>query len=299
MPSGKREESPSNDSSAPMPGGESRMGDETRESKESARILLQEIARLGFEVGYLGHLEGIGWVSKKLKEFEARSAQLGISQQAKEKYNLAKELGKKRRLQTTTQTGPAPLTPPAKPSPPPTDLEKAPPILRLRPGGENRYERLMRVQPSDGILALANLLKVAESSHWVTRQLDIAFSGIADLHDLLSSVSEEGSAEAILRDGLEKLKEAGWISDYRIEEVNNAAKTAKISAVSMIPEQYGMGSNPVCKNISLALESIGMRAFKSPVHAFEKRCICQGEDHCGFVILPRADNGEKTKSEQQ
>ncbi|MEM2838853.1 MAG: hypothetical protein QXE18_02005 [Thermoplasmata archaeon] len=280
-----------------MPGGESRMGDDTRENNESARILLQEIARLGFEVGYLGHLEGIGWVSKKLKELEAKSAKLGILEQAKEKYSLAKELGKKRRHQTNPQSGPSPLTPPAKPSPPPTELERAPPILRLRPEGEGRYDRLLRVQPSDGILALANLLKVAESSHWVTRQLDIAFSGIADLHDLLSSVKEEGSAETILRDGLEKLKRAGWISEYRIEEVNNAAKTAKISAVSMIPEQYGMGSNPVCKNISLALESIGLRAFKSPVHAFEKRCICQGEDHCGFVILPRAEENGKEEGE--
>lgn len=274
------------------------MGDDSRDGNESARVLLQEIARLGFEVGYLGHLEGIGWVSKKLKELEARSAQLGVSEQAKEKYRLAKELGKKRRLQTSPQTGPSPLAPPVKPSPPPTDLEKAPPILRLRPDGENRYDRLLRVQPSDGIVALANLLKVAESSHWVTRQLDIAFCGIADLHDLLSSVRDDGSAETILRDGLEKLKQAGWISDYRIEEVNNAAKTAKISAVSMIPEQYGIGSNPVCKNISLALESIGLRAFKSPVHAFEKRCICQGEDHCGFVILPRAGDEEKKNGDE-
>jgi len=278
------------DSPIPMPGGESRMGDDTGENKENARILLQEIARLGFEVGYLGHLEGIGWVSKKLKELEARAVQLGIQDQAKEKYRLAKELGKKRRLQTNIQSGTSPLAPPSKPSPPPTDLERTPPILRLRPDSETRYDRMLRVQPSDGIIALANLLKVAENSHWVRRQLDIAFSGIADLHDLLSSVPEDGSAETILRDGLEKLKRAGWISDYRIEEVNNVAKTAKISAISMIPEQYGLGSNPICKNISLALESIGMRAFKSPVHAFEKQCICQGEDHCDFIILPREEN---------
>ena len=275
------------------------MGDDTRDNKDNARVVLLEVARLGFEVGYLGHLEGVGWVSKKLRDLEVKASTLGVLEQSKEKYRLAKELGKKRRLQTTTASaGSEGVNKPKPPSPPtsPKEIETLPPTLVIKKDGAKKFEGLLRVQPQDGILALANVLKVAESSHWVTRQLDIAFSGIADLHDLLSEVNNEGTPESILEDGLERLKKSGWISDYRIDEVNYNTKTAKVSAISMIPSQYGNGNEPVCKNISLALESIGMRAFGTPVHAFERKCICQGEDKCGFVILPRAkkeDEAEK------
>ncbi|MDH4122639.1 MAG: hypothetical protein OEV21_00925 [Thermoplasmata archaeon] len=268
------------------------MGDDTRDNR-NARTVLLEIARLGFEVGYLGHLEGIGWVSKRLKDLETRASTYEVLDQAREKYNLAKDLGKKRRLQNTSSSA-VPEIHPQKPLiASQKDIEKLPTTLRISSEGQDRFKGLLRVQPADGILALANLLKVAENSHWVTRQLDIAFSGIADLHDQLSGLNEDGSPESILEEGLDRLKRSGWISDFKIDEINHHSKTIKISAISMIPSQYGTGTEPVCKNISLALESIGLRAFKTPMHAFERKCICQGEDKCGFIILPRATDEEE------
>lgn len=128
---------------------------------------------------------------------------------------------------------------------------------------------------------------MGENSNWAARQSDLAFSGIADLHDMLGKISKEGSPEAILAEGLEKLKLTGWISDYAIEEVNAGLKTAKVSAASAIPNQYGVSTTPVCISISLAIESIGAGAFRMPVQAIEKRCMCQGDEKCGFAISPR------------
>lgn len=260
---------------------------EESERKEEIKNLMLEAARLGFEVGYLGHIEGIGWVKSRLKIIETHAGDLGVLDEMREKYSLSKELGKKRRLQMT------PASDNDRPQRIATlDLEKLPSTLTLRTSGDNE-QRIgggsLRVPPADGISAMANIMKVAESSHWVMRQLDLAFCGIADLYDLIGRIKTEGSPESILAEGLEKLKMIGWVTDYNIEEVNAGMKTARISAVSAIPNQYGTSTDPVCINISLALESIAGKAFNSPVQAIEKRCMCQGDEKCGFVITPRRE----------
>ena len=254
------------------------------DQKEETKTLMLEAARLGFEVGYLGQVEEFGWVKNRLKIIELHADNLGVLKEIREKYDLSKDLGKKRRAQTAQANEEAKAA-----SAPKLGLEELPPTLRIRPPGENggEYGGALRISPEEGISAMANILKVSENSHWITRQLDLAFSGIADLHDILGRIAVDGPPEAILTEGLEKLKLTGWISDYRIEEVNAGMKTAKVSAVSAIPNQYGVGTEPVCISISLALESIGTRAFKAPVQAIEKRCMCQGDEKCGFVITPR------------
>lgn len=260
------------------------MGEESREPKDEVKVLLFEIARLGFEVGYLGHIEGVGWVRTKLDQLESQAKELGVPDEMREKYELSKELGKKRRAQMSQ----APLE--IKPHIAPIlKLEKLSNTMTIRAPGEERKEMepFFRIPPEDGISAMANIIKVAEASHWVMRQLDIALCGMADLLDVLGRVRTEGTPDAILTDGLEKLKLTGWITDYRIEEVNAGLKTAKLSAVSAIPNQYGSGTQPICIHISLALESIGARAFRSPVQAIERRCMCQGDEKCDFVITPR------------
>lgn len=243
-----------------------------------------EAARLGFEVGYLGQVEEFGWVKNRLKIIELHADNLGVLKEIREKYDLSKDLGKKRRAQTTRSNGEGGTD-----SAPKLGFEELPSTLKIKSPGGNKegYGGVLRISPEEGISAMANILKVSENSHWITRQLDLAFCGIADLHDILGRIAADGPPESILMEGLEKLKLTGWISDYRIEEVNAGMKTAKVSAVSAIPNQYGVGTEPVCISISLALESIGTRAFKAPVQAIEKRCMCQGDEKCGFVITPR------------
>jgi len=258
--------------------------DNNSENKEEIKTLLLEASRLGFEVGYLGQVEEFGWVKNRFKIIELHADNLGILEELRKKYDLSKDLGKKRRSQTAHSDGEN------KPEKTPTlELEQMPNTMHIKSSGEkgSGFDGALRISPEEGISAVANVLKVSENSHWVTRQLDLAFSGIADLHDMLGRISQEGTPEAILTEGLEKLKLTGWISDYAIEEVNAGLKTAKVSAVSAIPNQYGVSTIPVCISISLALESIGARAFKTPVQAIEKRCMCQGDEKCGFVISPR------------
>jgi hypothetical protein len=257
---------------------------ENSDNKEEMKTLLLEASRLGFEVGYLGQVEDFGWVKNRYKIIELHADNLGILEEMRRKYELSKDLGKKRRSQTAHSDMEG------KPEKTPTlELEHMPNTMRIKSPGENgiEMEGRLRISPEEGISAVANVLKISENSHWVTRQLDLAFSGIADLHDMLGRISQDGTPESILTEGLEKLKLTGWISDYSIEEVNSGLKTAKVSAVSAIPNQYGVGTIPVCISITNALESIGAIAFKLPVQAIEKRCMCQGDEKCGFVISPR------------
>jgi len=258
--------------------------DDNSGQKEEMKTLLLEASRLGFEVGYLGQVEEFGWVKNRFKIIELHADNLGILEEMRKKYDLSKDLGKKRRSQTAHSDGEKKAE-----KTPILELEQMPNTMRIKSsdGGGSRFDGALRISPEEGISAMANILKVSENSHWVTRQLDLAFCGIADLHDMLGTISQEGTPEAILTEGLEKLKVTGWVSDYMIEEVNAELKTAKVSAISAIPNQYGVSTIPVCKSISLALESIGVRAFKTPVQAIEKRCMCQGDERCGFVISPR------------
>jgi len=258
--------------------------DDNSENKEEIKTLLLEASRLGFEVGYLGQVEDFGWVKNRFKIIELHADNLGILEEMRRKYELSKDLGKKRRSQTAHSDMES------KPEKTPTlELERMPNTMHVRLSDESGIgmDGRLRISPEEGISAVANVLKISENSHWVTRQLDLAFSGIADLHDMLGRISQDGTPESILTEGLEKLKLTGWISDYSIEEVNSGLKTAKVSAVSAIPNQYGVGAIPVCISITNALESIGAIAFKMPVQAIEKRCMCQGDEKCGFVISPR------------
>jgi hypothetical protein len=258
--------------------------DNNSENKEEIKTLMLEASKLGFEVGYLGQVEEFGWVKNRFKIIELHADNLGILEEIRKKYELSKDLGIKRRSQTAHSNGEDKAE-----KTPILELEQMPNTMHVKSPGEKRngFDGASRISPEEGISAVVNVLKVSENSHWVTRQLDLAFSGIADLHDMLGRISQDGTPEAILTEGLEKLKLTGWITDYSIEEVNAGLKTAKVSAISAIPNQYGVSTIPVCISISLALESIGARAFKAPVQAIEKRCMCQGDEKCGFMISPR------------
>lgn len=264
------------------------MGKDTGSKSDDAKMLLIEASKLGFEIGYLGHMEGIGWVKKKIRKMEDKASDLGVLDEMTHKFNLAKELGKKRRLQTAHITDVRKAATDKKP--PKIQFEEMPSTLVIEPEGEldrKLFGHFMRTNTKDSISAMANLMKMAEESHWVKRQVNNALSGIADIHDVLGDLSSEGEPGSMLKDGLDRIKTIGWISDYSIEELKEDTKVIRIDAISMVPELYGSGPNPVCKNLSLALETIAGKAFNTPVQVIEKKCICQGEQRCKFVILPK------------
>ena len=255
---------------------------------EDAKMLLIEASKLGFEIGYLGHMEGIDWVTKKIREMEETASDLGILDAMVQKYNLSKELGKKRRIQASHITDVRRAV--IEKNPPMIQFEELPSTLVIEPDEEpdkRLYGHYMRTNTKDSISAMANLMKMAEESHWVKRQVNTALSGIADIHDVLGEISREGGPETMLKEGLDRIKKIGLISDYSIKEIKEDTKVIHIEVISLVPELYGSGPNPICKNLSLALETIAGKALNAPVQVIEKKCICQGEQRCQFVILPK------------
>lgn len=255
---------------------------------DEARMLLLEASKLGFEIGYIGYMERVDWVRRKIKQMEDKASELGVLEEVTQKYNLSKELGKKRRLQTSHVTDVRRAV--IEQQPRKIQFEELPPTLFIDGKGEPKrelYGHFMRTNARDSISAFANLMKMTEESHWVKLQIDNALSGIADIYDILGELKSEGEPDTMLRDGLDRIKSIGWISDYSIERMREDSKVIHINVISMVPEMYGSGPSPVCKIISLALETIAQRAFRTPVQVIEKKCICQGEERCKFVILLR------------
>src|SRR4030042_1495814 len=118
------------------------MGDDNRDSQGNSRELILNISKLGFEVGYFGHLEGVGWVKQRLREIEEEAADLGLLEEVQEKYEMAKDLGKKRREKVNQTPGKneaikAPIL----------DFEDLPNTMKLKPVSEAsaNVERSLRV----------------------------------------------------------------------------------------------------------------------------------------------------------
>ena len=264
------------------------MGKDKDGESDDAKMLLIEASKLGFEIGYLGHMEGIGWVKKKIREMEDKASELGVLDEMVQKYSLSKELGRKRRLQTAHISDVRKAATERKTTE--IHFEELPSTLVIdttRDIDRKLFGHFMRTSTKDSLSALANLMKMSDESHWVKRQVDTALSGVADIHDILGDIGREGGSEKTLEDGLNRIKEIGWISDFSIKEIKEETKVIHIEAISLVPELYGSGPNPICKNLSLALETIAGKALNAPVQVIEKKCICQGEERCKFVILPK------------
>ncbi|HDP96561.1 MAG TPA: hypothetical protein ENN25_02580 [Euryarchaeota archaeon] len=67
--------------------------------RESKVTIIKRAFRLGFEVGYRDHREGIGWVKRERSTILREANQIGTLDECKIYYHRGKELGKRRRLQ--------------------------------------------------------------------------------------------------------------------------------------------------------------------------------------------------------
>lgn len=67
--------------------------------RESKVTVVKRAFRLGFEVGYRDHREGIGWVKRERSIILREADQIGTLDECKIYYHRGKELGRRRRLQ--------------------------------------------------------------------------------------------------------------------------------------------------------------------------------------------------------
>lgn len=251
------------------------------------KSLLREALRLGFEVGFRGHIEGVGWVRAKYKELEAEAIKLGIVGVLEEKFEAGKEFGKRKRLSSfATPEGGLVFEKKA-----PLRVTFAPlKTLPIRVVGDDESSDFIveRVPVKQGIEAVVNLMKLAQKSEKMMQRLTTVFSSMADVHDRLGELKVmEGNREKTMNEGLNLLVDIGWLEDFDIVELDLNSRTAKIDAISEIAKAVGSAVEPICKPVCVALETVGNKTFNVSTLVLEKRCMCQGEHKCRFVFVPR------------
>jgi len=68
-----------------------------RNKTEERKQVLRKISKLGYEVGYYKHIEGVGWVDKEKNELYDSAVKLKIEREFNEVYTHSVEIGRKKR----------------------------------------------------------------------------------------------------------------------------------------------------------------------------------------------------------
>ena len=68
-----------------------------KKKKINVRKLLEEAYKLGFEVGYYGHYEYVGWVREKRERIESIAQKIGVLDKVEAVYRRGKEDGENKR----------------------------------------------------------------------------------------------------------------------------------------------------------------------------------------------------------
>ncbi|MEM4264295.1 MAG: hypothetical protein QW505_00715 [Thermoplasmata archaeon] len=258
----------------------------TEEWGEPGQQILREALRLGFEVGFRGQIEDNDWVKVRYRELESEASRLGIIDDLIEKYEAGKAFGKKRRLSSAISADGGFVFQKKR-----GDLR---PERQIHPGRERPKPRLPsdmmphRVSPKEAIEVLSEMIRLAEKSDKLRERIESAFACLADAHDRLSQLLQShGDSAEILVEGLQILNDLGWIHAFDLIEIDSSKNCAMIDVESLIAQCVGQASGPMCRPLSIALETIGLRAFGVPIAVVEKRCISQGAGKCRFVLSPR------------
>lgn len=259
---------------------------ETENWDEAEQKVLREALRLGFEVGFRGQIEDIGWVQSRYQELESEASRLGIVDDLLAKYEAGKAFGKKRRLSSliSSDGGFVFQKRHRDERPPKPEL---PHRLQPKPGASSQTN-FQRVPSSEAIKVLSEILRLADQSEKLRERLELAFACLADVHDMLSRLEQyRGDVFDVLVEGLQILVDVGWLHEYEVIEIDPGNGSAIIDGESTLARLAGQSREPVCKPLCLALETIGSRAFGMPISVVERRCICQGDRKCRFAFSPR------------
>jgi len=69
------------------------------ESVDSSKLLLRKAFKLGFEIGYRGHRENLGWVRRFIDELQTEAKKNNLIDETEKYYLRGKEIGRRRRSQ--------------------------------------------------------------------------------------------------------------------------------------------------------------------------------------------------------
>ena len=258
----------------------------TEEWDEPGQHILREALRLGFEVGFRGQIEDIDWVKSKYRELESEASRLGIIEDLIEKYEAGKAFGKKKRLSSAISSDGGFVfqkrhgdVQPERPVPPTRE--------RPKPGSPSDMMP-HRVPPKEAMEVLSEMMRLAEKSEKLRERLESAFACLADAHDRLAQLLQShGDAVDVIAEGLQILADLGWIQGFDVIEIDSSKNYATIDVESVIARCIGQSREPMCRPLSIALETIGLRAFGVPMTVVEKSCISQGAEKCRFALSPR------------
>lgn len=260
---------------------------ETENWDEAEQRVLREALRLGFEVGFRGQIEKIDWAQSRYQELESEASQLGIIDDFIEKYEAGKEFGKMRRLSSMVYSDGG-FVFKKRHKEVQTPRSELPRNLSQRPNMLSSQVRLQRVASEEAIKTLSELMRVADQSEKLRERIEIAFACLADAHDILAQLERyRGDTLDIMMEGLQILIDVGWLDEYEVVEIDSDKKVAIIDGDSVLAKHAGDSKNPICKPLCIALETIGTRAFGTPISVIEKKCISQGDKRCRFAFSPR------------
>ncbi|MDH4122640.1 MAG: 4-vinyl reductase [Thermoplasmata archaeon] len=249
--------------------------------EEAEKRILREALRLGYEVGFSGLDESAGWIRARYTRLVSEALPLGIAQNVIEKYKAGKEFGKRNRLFSSLPSDSGILNHKGKIqgiATPTTIVESSLP----------KGVSVARVPVKDAIQAVANMIRLAQGSEILMDRVSTVISNVADIHDRLAELKpDEGDRASVLTEGLTILSDIGWLESYDIVDIDVEHRSVRIDAVSQIARAVGTSSEPVCRPICIALESIGNKLFNQPVIVAERSCISQGDEKCRFIFFPR------------
>ncbi|RLF23024.1 MAG: hypothetical protein DRN15_02855 [Thermoprotei archaeon] len=97
------------------------------------------------------------------------------------------------------------------------------------------------------------------------------------------------SLREILDVALEMLRDLGWLSDYKILDLNEEKPSATIRLWGLVECCRGSGGAPFTKGF---LSSIIEHTTKAEVSLTEVRCVSRGDPWCEFTFKPRTRLGK-------
>ncbi len=256
-----------------------------KELDEMTKARLKKSAfELGLEVGEKGHIENVGWVHSELRFLMQQAEENGITDEVKQKYEMAKQIGVRNRSKIAFQPGKSLGKIDPSTGPPVSAAKKVHGAASVSKGGF-----VERIPPEVGLRSTASVIKFAGKSPEVRKDLDNLFSGIADVNEMLGDVESSPNPKVTFERSLSLLKELGWLDGFEIGKFDDEAVTVSLWTTSHLPRHVGSSDGPVCKPLCTLLETIGRKTFGRSVTVTESECIAQGHSECEFKLVARPE----------
>lgn len=239
---------------------------------------------LGLEVGEKGHIENVGWVNSELRFLMQQAEECGISEEVKQKYEMAKQIGVRNRSKMAFQPGKSLGKIDSSAGGPTSGAKRA-------AGGSagNKNGFVERIPPEVGLRSTVSIIKFARESPQAKKDLDNLFAGIVDLNEMLRDIEPSPNPKVTFERSLSLLKEKGWLDGYEIGKFDDGMVTVSLWTTSAIAKQIGSCNEPVCKPLCSLLETVGRKTFGQSVEVTESECMAQGHSECEFKLVPRSE----------